>query len=113
MDKISFDQQLDILLTKAENKIPDTHLPDLPFMKEVPGVHDWYMFECEIWEIGEEIRQLISAGRKSFTQTQIDRIINICLDERAKRGRQSFVLLLGKKNILQLFRQNSPLVKKQ
>ena len=36
-------------------------------------------------------------GKKALTQSQIDRIINICLDERAKRGRQSLVLLLGKK----------------
>lgn len=97
MDRKTFDRELDLLLTKAENKIPDENLPDLPFMKLAPDVHDWYMFEHEIWELGEEIRQLICAGKKTLTQTQIDRIINICLDERAKRGRQSFVMLLGKK----------------
>lgn len=97
MDRKFFDNELNLLLTKAEDKIPDENLPDLPFMESVPDVHDWYMFEHELWEIGEEIRQLILMGKKALTQSQIDRIINICLDERAKRGRQSFVLLLGKK----------------
>ena len=97
MDRKFFDNELNLLLTKAEGKIPDENLPDLPFMESVPDVHDWYMFEHELWKIGDEIRQLILMGKKALTQSQIDRIINICLDERAKRGRQSFVLLLGKK----------------
>ena len=82
---------------KAEDKIPNEILPDLPFMELAPDVHDWYMFEHEIWEIGEEIRQLIFYSKKVLTDSQIARIINICLDEKAKRGRQSFVMLLGKK----------------
>ena len=97
MDRKSFDQQLETLLKKAEDKIPNEKLPDLPFMELAPDVHDWYMFEHEIWEIGEEIRQLIFNNKKVLTDSQIARIINICLDEKAKRGRQSFVLLLGKK----------------
>ncbi len=97
MDRKSFDQQLDILLKKAEDKIPNEKLPDLPFMELAPDVHDWYMFEHEIWGIGEEIRQLIFNSKKVLTDSQIARIINICLDEKAKRGRQSFVMLLGKK----------------
>lgn len=97
MDRKCFDQQLDTLLKKAEEKIPNENMPDLPFMELAPDVHDWYMFEHEIWEIGEEIRQLIFHSKKVLTDSQIDRIINICLDERAKRGRQSFVMLLGKK----------------
>ncbi len=97
MDREFFDRELDLLLTKAEDMIPDENLPDLPFMESVPDVHDWYPFEHELWGIGEEIRQLILEGKKAPKQSQIERIMNICLDERAKRGRQSFVLLLGKK----------------
>ena len=97
MDREIFDNELNFLLAKAEDKIPNENLPNLPFMELAPDVHDWYMFEHEIWEIGEEIRQLIFSSKKVLTDFQIDRIINICLDERAKRGRQSFVLLLGKK----------------
>lgn len=92
-----FDCEFDILLKKAEEKIPDANLPDLPYMKEAPDVHEWYMFEHEIWNIGEEIRQLVVKHKKKFTQEQIERIIDICLDKRAKRGRQSFIMLLNKK----------------
>ncbi len=92
-----FDCEVDRLLKKAEEKIPDTELPDLPYMKEAPDVHDWYMFEHEIWNIGEEIRQLTVKYKKKFTVEQIGRIIGIFLDIKAKRGRQSFVMLLGKK----------------
>ena len=66
-------------------------------MKEVPDVHDWYMFEHELWAVGEEIRQLTLKYKKKFDKSQLDRIVNICLDKRAKRGRQSFVMLLGRK----------------
>ena len=38
MDRKSFDQQLDILLKKAEEKIPNENLPDLPFNRAMrPG----------------------------------------------------------------------------
>ena len=94
--KIS-DHEVDKLLKEAEEKIPDTELPDLPYLKEAPDVHDWYTFEHEIWDIGEEIRQLTVQNKKKFNEEQIGRIIGICLDKRVKRGRQSFVMLLGKK----------------
>ena len=64
MDGKSFNHQLEVLLKKAEDKIPNEILPDLPFMELAPDVHDWYMFEHEIWEIGEEIRQLIFYSKK-------------------------------------------------
>ena len=92
-----FDSEFDALIRKVEEKIPETNLPDLPYMKEAPDVHDWYMFEHEIWAIGEEIRQLTVKYKIKFSDEQIDIIINICLDERVKRGRQSFVMLLNKK----------------
>ena len=92
-----FDCEFDILIKKTVEKIPDTELPDLPYMKEAPDVHEWYIFEHEIWDIGEEIRQLVVKHKKKFTEEQITRIISICLDKRVKRGRQSFVMLLGKK----------------
>ena len=92
-----FNSEFDDLIRKVEEKIPETNLPDLPYMKEAPDVHDWYMFEHEIWAIGEEIRQLTVKYKIKFSDEQIDIIINICLDERVKRGRQSFVMLLNKK----------------
>ena len=79
MDRKSFDQQLEVLLKKAEDKIPNEILPDLPFMELAPDVHDWYMFEHEIWKTGEEIRQLILNNKKVLKDSQITRIISICM----------------------------------
>lgn len=97
MNRDVFDKELDELFVKAEALIPNELLPDLPYMEEAPDVHDWYMFEHELWGVGEEIRQLILKYKAKLDNNQIDRIVNICLDKRAKRGRQSFVLLLGRK----------------
>ncbi|MBR2483595.1 MAG: hypothetical protein IKB53_02495 [Oscillospiraceae bacterium] len=96
-DRNAFDAEICRLLTKAEETIPNEILADLPYMKLAPDVHEWYRFEHELWEIGEEIRQFISKHNKKLNESQINRILNICLDKRAKRGRQSFVMLLGRK----------------
>jgi len=97
MDRKQFDNKLNELLSNAEFMIPDEILPDLPFMETTLDVHDWYDFEHELWGIGEEIRQHILCGKKKPNAEQVERIVSICMDKRAKRGRESFVMLLGKK----------------
>lgn len=97
MDRKDFDSTLDFLLFKAEDLIPEENLPDLPYMDLAPDVHEWYDFEHRLWEIGEDIRLFLSENKNKLTKKQIERIVSICLDKKAKRGRQSFVLLLGKK----------------
>ena len=97
MDRKAFDSELNNFLTRAEALIPKGNLPDLPYMDLAPDVHDWYEFEHRLWEIGEEIRQFLSENKNKLNKSQIDRIVSICLDKKAKRGRQSFVMLLGKK----------------
>ena len=97
MKRDEFDIQINRLLLSAENLIPEETLPDLPYMDLAPTVHDWYDFEHELWEIGEEIRQLILSEHKEMNTEQADRVCKICVDIKAKRGRQSFVMLLGKK----------------
>lgn len=97
LDRSVFDCELDTLLEKAESLIPAEILPDLPYMEHVSNVHEWYPFELELWNIGEQIRLLVSERNKKLNANQIDRIMNICLDKKAKRGRQSFVMLLGRK----------------
>ena len=96
LNRAEFDKEINNLLSKAEENIPVEILPDLPFMKSVPDVHEWHDFEHKIWNTGEKIRQLASASQMAFNRDQIDRILNIGLNNRAKRGRQSFVMLLGK-----------------
>lgn len=97
MRRDEFDAQVNDLLRLAERLIPEDDLPDLPYMDLAPTVHDWYDFEHELWDKGEEIRQLIAAAHKDLNAEQADRVCRICEDSRAKRGRQSFVMLLGKK----------------
>ena len=100
MTRSEFDARIDSLLLSAEKLIPQEKLPDLPFMELAPTVHDWYDFEHTLWKIGEDIRQLILSERKELNNEQTVRICRICADTKAKRGRQSFVMLLGKKRFL-------------
>lgn len=96
MKRPEFDYQVDMLLAKAEHTIPREVPPDLPSTKNTSGVPAWHDFEFTIWNTAEEIRQLSSASKKTFHKGQLDRIVGICLNPNAKRGRQSFVMLLGK-----------------
>ncbi len=58
----------------------------------------WYPFELEIWQKGEEIRQyLLADNNNKLTESQISQIVEIATNPCAKRGRQSFVMLLGDK----------------
>ena len=97
MTRSEFDARIDSILLSAERLVPQENLPDLPFMKLAPTVHDWYDFEHTLWEFGENVRQLILAERKDLNHEQADRVCRICADVKAKRGRQSFVMLLGKR----------------
>ena len=110
MDRKVFDNELGRLLTKAESLIPEENLPDLSFMELAPDVHDWYMFEHELWEVGEDIRQFLLENKNKLNLSQIERIIKICLDKIAKRGRQSFVMLLGKKMFSEYAEQMASLI---
>ena len=74
-----FDSEFDDLIRKVEEKIPETNLPDLPYMKEAPDVHDWYMFEHEIWAIGEEIRQLTVKYKIKFSALRYQFSVYFCI----------------------------------
>ena len=100
MTRTEFDARIDSILLSAEHLIPQEKLPDLPFMELAPTVHDWYDFEHALWNFGEDVRQLVLSERKDLNTEQIDRVCRICADDKAKRGRQSFVMLLGKKKFL-------------
>jgi len=97
LSRAKFDEEIDRLLSKAENSIPRETLPDLPDMENAPGDPAWYGFEFELWNAAEEIRQLALVAKKSFHKNQTDRILAICLNKNAGRGRQSFVMLLGQR----------------
>ena len=96
MTRSEFDTRINNILLSAEHLVPQENLPDLPFMELAPTVHDWYGFEHTLWNFGENIRQLILTERKDLNVEQIARVCRIYADTKAKRGRQSFVMLLGK-----------------
>ena len=100
MTRSEFNARINKILLSAEHLVPQENLPDLPFMELAPTVHDWYDFEHELWEIGENIRQLILTNKKDLSTEQADRVCKICENIKAKSGRQSFVMLLGKKRFL-------------
>ena len=97
MDRREFDYKLDGLLTESERLIPEEKAQNLPDSKIFPGVPQWHPFENSLWMKGEEIRKLILESGKKPNPMQMERICDICTNVNGGRGRQSFVLLLGKK----------------
>lgn len=93
MDRKTFDSKINSLLENAEQKIPNEYFPTLIST----NISTWHNFEYELWGIGEVIRQIIHEEKKDLNVEQADRICEICLNSKAKRGRQSFVMLLSKK----------------
>ena len=100
MTRSEFDICIDSILLSAEHIVPQEKLPDLPFMELAPTVHNWYDFEHTLWDHGENIRQMILSERKDLNVEQAARVYKICADSKAKRGRQSFVMLIGKKKFI-------------
>ncbi len=94
MDKKAFDKAFSQLLAEALSLIPEMELPDLP---SLPPENSWYSFELQLWAKGEEIRQLIQAANQKMDEPQVLAILSICENRRGRRGRQSFLMLLGRK----------------
>lgn len=97
MDRNTFDSNLHELIEAAKKHIPNHVLPDLPCTPELPGVPAWYEDELAIWNQGEAIRQLVCTARKKLNNTQVMEILDICQNQNARRGRESFVMLLGQR----------------
>ena len=88
------------LINKAKSLTPKNMEKDLNPMEGFPNVPNWHKHEHEIWGIGEEIRQIINTKKSLRRDKEInDLIIDFCLDNKSKRGRQPFVLLLGYKHL--------------
>ncbi len=98
MEQEQFEIEINNLLITAEELIPKELLHDLPPMKDCLDAPEWYDFEYSLWDIGEKIRQLMVVNKHCKpSQNQIERIVDIAINPIAKRGRQSFILLLGYK----------------
>lgn len=96
MDRNTFDSQIHQLLTEASAEIPIDPLPDLPGLPSFPEVPQWHPHEHILWKIGEQMRQLMAESGNHLNDDHIDAVLQICRNPNAGRGRQSFVLLLGK-----------------
>ncbi len=93
-DKAGALGKADKLISQAEKLIPKTLEPNLPPTELIP---DWHDFEHKIWRLGEELRQLIKEN-PTLVETGRDpsllqRIVKICINRNAKRGRQSFIMI--------------------
>ena len=93
MDKLTFSSRLELLLQEAGQLIPREPLPALPARDGIPA---WHPHELALWNIGESIRQLILEAKQFPSDIQVKNILAVCRNPAAGRGRQSFVLLLGK-----------------
>ncbi len=92
----AFDRRLQLLLEEAVSLIPAVPLPDPVPGRSPEDTPAWHPHELRIWALGEEIRQLLVQNGKLLNEAQVSRILTVCQDNRAGRGRQSFVMLLGR-----------------
>lgn len=72
MDRNCFDEKIEEFFSKAEKLIPNELLPDLPLIS--PDVHDWYDFEHQLWEVGEEIRIFLKENNRKLNKYQIRKL---------------------------------------
>ena len=83
------------LIKNASSIIPAEAIEDLP-PKEFKDVPQWHKFEYEIWDLGEKVKQLLVRDPLLRKDQDIEKgILDVAMNSKAKRGRQSFVLLLG------------------
>jgi len=92
-------QEILAIIKEVESLTPKELEADLPPIDGFPDVPNWHKYEHAIWGLGEKVRQLLfkhKALRKD--KDIIKKILQISLDPNSKRGRQSFILLLGNIN---------------
>ena len=84
------------LVAKAEAAIPATLLPDLPPARYTSGAPEWHGFEDVVWQQGEVIRQLLVECKSLRKDAGLQSaFLRVACNRKAKRGRQSFIMLLG------------------
>ena len=100
IDKAEILDKADKLVSRAEKLIPKNLEPDLPPTELLPEVPAWHDFESKIWQCGEDIRQLIETNPALRKDDKLfQRILKISINQNAKRGRQSFIMLFDSKHL--------------
>jgi hypothetical protein len=85
-------------IANAESLIPEEYVPNLPPIESLKDIPKWHDFEEKIWSLGEELRQLlVDFPRLRKDKDLQEGFVRISVNQNAKRGRQSFILLLGYK----------------
>ncbi len=83
------------IIERAKRAIPNILKQDRP-VSELSGRPEMHNFEHEIWGLGEKIRPILIKNPSLRKDREIqENIINICLNQKAKRGRESFLMLMG------------------
>ena len=90
-----FRQRVLDMVRLAEASLPREDMPDLPPGRLTQG-EEWHPFEHAIWRIGEGIRQLMNEKPSLRGDPELlGAFQRIACNSRAKRGRQTFVLLFA------------------
>lgn len=80
----------------AKDLAPAFFPADLPPDPIAPDVPAWHQFENKAWGIGEQIRQSLLAQPKLKKNPEVIRaILEVIQLRNLRRGRESFVMLLG------------------
>ena len=84
------------LVEEAEGLIPQEWLTDLPPGEYTSGMPEWRPFEHQVWEIGEQIRQLVATQTSLRRDVELqDAFCRIACSRNTKNGRQPFIGLLA------------------
>ena len=66
-------------------------------MGGIDGAPDWLGYESQLWEISEDLRQYLRTRRRLRGQNALaDAVAEIVADPAYGKGRQNFVLVLGR-----------------
>jgi hypothetical protein len=77
-------------------RLAPAHFPPNQATSKISGQPEWYPFEHKCWELGEGIRQkFLKSPRLREDPRVVDAILNVIDQRHLRRGRQSFVMLLG------------------
>jgi len=84
------------LVAQAESAVPADLVSDLPPGKHTSAAPEWHGFEHKIWGHGESIRKLLAEQKSLRRDEELQRtFLRVACNPNAKRGRQSFIMLLG------------------
>jgi hypothetical protein len=99
-------KEIESRLLRARSLIPDRiaeRVPENHLDPSVPRLETW---ETQLWDIGEQIRQLLASAPALRRDEDLGRqFLEISLDRRAGGGRQSFMMLLGFKSFAALAKE--------